>query len=276
MAPAPTTSKSIVWRYPKTTTSTVIIGDSQTKHLFQHFDPNRIGTPAFVTQCGACVSDVHDLLDSIPDSAKTVILNVGTNDLPSKKATAVFEEYRSLLDAITRKRPQVSRVYASLILPRSTDRRRGGRNRSLVTRCNQEACRFNQLLRNFCRRSRTTFYLDHGLEWLPAARVLAADGLHVSFEGVAIMASHIRRLCLRRPSDDTTWCSFASADPRSQTTQDSPRHNRTPSVPQRHTPSAPAVGRLPQPSAPHRPQPSPRRYNLRSSDAEPSTSNRQN
>lgn len=255
MAPAPTTSKNVVWRYPKTTTTTVIIGDSQTKHLFQHFDPNRIGTPAFVTQSGACISDVHDLLDSTPDSVKTVILNVGTNDLPSKKATFVFEDYRSLLYTITRKRPQVSYMYTSLIIPGNTDRRRGNRKRALVTRCKQEACRFNQLLRNFRRRCRSTFYLDHGLEWLPAARVLAADGLHVSFEGV-IMASHIRRLCFQRPSEDTTWCCYASADPRSQTTEYSPP-TKWDTIPQG-------------------PKPSPRCYNLRSSGAEPSTSSRQN
>ncbi|KAH7979280.1 hypothetical protein HPB49_008953 [Dermacentor silvarum] len=38
-------------------------------------------------------------------------------------------------------------------------------------------------------------------------RVLAADGLHPSFEGVALMASHIKQLCFRKSADvaSTSW-----------------------------------------------------------------------
>ncbi|KAH6924919.1 hypothetical protein HPB50_026424 [Hyalomma asiaticum] len=36
------------------------------------------------------------------------------------------------------------------------------------------------------------FHIDHGFEFLPARRVLAADGLHTSFEGTALLASHIK------------------------------------------------------------------------------------
>ncbi|KAK8761264.1 hypothetical protein V5799_027464 [Amblyomma americanum] len=39
------------------------------------------------------------------------------------------------------------------------------------------------MLRKHCQRTRGVFYVDHGLEWLPPARVMAADGLHPSFEG---------------------------------------------------------------------------------------------
>ncbi|KAH9359725.1 hypothetical protein HPB48_002404 [Haemaphysalis longicornis] len=35
-------------------------------------------------------------------------------------------------------------------------------------------------------------YIDHALHELPARRVFAADGLHASFEGVALLAEHFR------------------------------------------------------------------------------------
>ncbi|KAL1422827.1 hypothetical protein MTO96_021687 [Rhipicephalus appendiculatus] len=41
-----------------------------------------------------------------------------------------------------------------------------------------EAVYFNRLLCNYCRRSKKVFFVDHGLQWLPPTRVLAADGLH--------------------------------------------------------------------------------------------------
>lgn len=46
--------------------------------------------------------------------------------------------------------------------------------------------------------------LDHGFYYLPANRVLAADGVHLSFEGTAIFASHLRQLLITRCSDATT------------------------------------------------------------------------
>ncbi|KAH6920589.1 hypothetical protein HPB50_028423 [Hyalomma asiaticum] len=52
------------------------------------------------------------------------------------------------------------------------------------------------MLRRHCRRTRGLFYFDHGLQWPPPRRMLAADGLHPSFEGVGIMASHIHELLL--------------------------------------------------------------------------------
>ncbi|KAH9364974.1 hypothetical protein HPB48_015296 [Haemaphysalis longicornis] len=46
---------------------------------------------------------------------------------------------------------------------------------------------------------------------MPAPRVLAADGLHPSYEGVAVMASHIRQLCLKETnSSSSSWADSAS------------------------------------------------------------------
>lgn len=195
------TTKSIVWKFPKGSVSTVLLGDSQAKYLHQYFDPLIDGTPAFVTQSGALINDILSLLDFVPQSTETLILHVGTNDLTSCSGRVAFERYRDVLGFIASTRPCIKRIYASLILPRSTNRRRGSFNLPLVRHCNKEAGHFNHLLRVFCRRSRLVSYLDHQFEWLPPSHVLAADGLHLSFEGVALLACHIRQLCFNNPKD---------------------------------------------------------------------------
>ncbi|KAH8038859.1 hypothetical protein HPB51_003452 [Rhipicephalus microplus] len=81
--------------------------------------------------------------------------------------------------------PTQTRVYATLKPPRSNNHHHGSRNHNFIRSCNSEACFFNLRLRDYCRRSRKVFYVDHGFEWLPPFRVLAADGFHPSFEGVS-------------------------------------------------------------------------------------------
>ncbi|KAL1430204.1 hypothetical protein MTO96_015270 [Rhipicephalus appendiculatus] len=86
-----------------------------------------------------------------------------------------------------------------------------------------EAVYFNRLLCNYCRRSKKVFFIDHGLQWLPLTRVLAADGLHVSFEGVAIIASHIRELCCNRFHGVTSsWRDCAPCEPSQCSSQTPP------------------------------------------------------
>ncbi|KAL1480417.1 hypothetical protein MTO96_034721 [Rhipicephalus appendiculatus] len=194
MDPGKSTRKNINWRYPSTPISTTVLGDSQVKYLFHHCDPNRTATPAFVWQSGARITDARVLLDFGPSSTTTFILNVGTNDLTSSTGRVTFDNDRDLLYIIGKERPGISRVYASLVLPKATNRHYGKRNDSLLRHCNREACAFNSLLQNFCQRSSFVYFIDHGFEWLPSARVLAADGIHPSFEGAALMATHLQRL----------------------------------------------------------------------------------
>ncbi|KAL1471060.1 hypothetical protein MTO96_040134 [Rhipicephalus appendiculatus] len=62
--------------------------------------------------------------------------------------------------------------------------------------------------------SRKVFFVDHGFQYLPPRRVLAADGLHPSFEGVALMASHIRELFFKHSdNDESLWRDFACVFP---------------------------------------------------------------
>ncbi|KAL1472846.1 hypothetical protein MTO96_039064 [Rhipicephalus appendiculatus] len=51
------------------------------------------------------------------------------------------------------------------------------------------------------------FFLDHALEWFPSVRVLAADGLHPNFEGVALMTGHMKQLRFRNATNasSSSW-----------------------------------------------------------------------
>lgn len=224
-----TTSKYISWKFPKAPPSTVVVGDSQTKYLFQHFDPLLAGTPAFVSHNGAVIADMPLLIDFVPPTTSTLIVHIGTNDLTKNNARAVFENYIHMLTCIQKEYQGIRNIYATLILPRAANRRRGYKNQRFIHRFNREASLFNSLLRRYCRRSSTAHLLDHALECFPPARVLAADGVHLSFEGVALVACHIRQLCFESPSQATTasWQDCAPAI-------------------QHHTPSTRGVG--PEPS----------------------------
>ncbi|KAK8761265.1 hypothetical protein V5799_027465 [Amblyomma americanum] len=72
------------------------------------------------------------------------------------------------------------------------------------------------MLRKHCQRTRGVFYVDHGLEWLPPARVMTADGLHPSFEGVAIIAGHLQLILLRKSTRraQATWSHHAHGTPK--------------------------------------------------------------
>ncbi|KAH6940367.1 hypothetical protein HPB50_027098 [Hyalomma asiaticum] len=84
-----------------------------------------------------------------------------------------------------------------LSLPRAPNRRRRGANKRFVQWFNREGSRFVDQVRRLCHRKELGHgvrYLDHAFHELPPWRVLAADGLHPSFEGVAMLALHYRRL----------------------------------------------------------------------------------
>ncbi|KAH7979419.1 hypothetical protein HPB49_009372 [Dermacentor silvarum] len=187
MNPARSTFDNISWKFPRSLTSTVVIGDSQVKYLHQHFDPNCESTPAFITKTGAYIDDINHLLDFVPATTTALILHVGANDLCSVRGGAVFDKYRSLMERIFKERPHVSRIYATIILPRTTNRRRGTTiGPSLAAATGRLASSINAFVHSATE--------PH----LPPTRVLAADGLHPSFEGVALIASHIQGICFRK------------------------------------------------------------------------------
>lgn len=210
MATASAARKQLTWKFPHHASTSAIIGDSQSKYLFNHFDPRRTNTPIFVSQCGLSVQETVSLLDFIPRTVTTLVLHVGTNDIGSSPAAVVFQKYKDMVTRIMELRPEIMKIMATLVLPRAPDRRRACFNRPSVIRFNREAGRFNHLLRAHCRRSSKLFFIDHALEWFPPGRVLAADGVHPSFEGVALIASHLRCLLLRNAArSPPTWLDHA-------------------------------------------------------------------
>lgn len=214
MATARTTMENLTWKYPKTNINSVVIGDSQMKHFFTNFDPLRHGTPAFICQLDATVSDILPLLDFVPRTASVLVLHVGANDIRKRhtSATSTFGHYQEMLELVHRERPDIADIFVTLLLPQTPNRRRGCANRRAVERYNREACHFNSLLRAHCRRSRNVRYIDHGMEWLPSGRVFAADGLHPSFEGVAVMTSHLQQVFLRNSARSAhAWMDHASS-----------------------------------------------------------------
>ncbi|KAH6932837.1 hypothetical protein HPB50_010195 [Hyalomma asiaticum] len=143
------------------------------------------------------------LVDFVPTKTSMLILHVGTKDLTNKNARTVFDNYSRMIASIQRERPKVQKIYATLVLPRTTKRRRGNKNQGFIRWFNREASFFRRLLRSYCKHSSLVHVLDHALEWLPPPRVLAADGVHLGSEGAALVASHVRQLCFDSPSQAT-------------------------------------------------------------------------
>ncbi|CAN7975346.1 unnamed protein product, partial [Ixodes persulcatus] len=105
--------------------------------------------------------------------------------------------YRSLVDRTLRERPEVRRIFVSLVLPRHTNRRGGSPNQRFIFSFNRQARLFNERVKNLCKRSRTVSYVNHGFTELPPRRFLAADGVHPNFLGVALKAEHLRKILPR-------------------------------------------------------------------------------
>ncbi|KAH9365585.1 hypothetical protein HPB48_002036 [Haemaphysalis longicornis] len=172
------------------------------------------GTPAFVSQSGALIKDMANLLDFVPSTATTLVIHAGTNDLAFGTPRAAFDSLRRLFDVISKEHPTIKRLYFSLVLPRSTNRRRHSYNQSFIRNFNLKAHQFNTLVRDYCRHSWLVYFLDHGFYDFPANRVLAADGFHLSFEGTAVLACHLRQLFIPRLSDTaSSWCTSIPSDP---------------------------------------------------------------
>lgn len=114
-----------------------------------------------------------------------------------------------------RARPELQRLIVSCVLPRHINRRLDRPNDDFVRWFNREAQELNDTIKRYCRRPSKVTYLDYGFESLPPRRFLAADGLHPSFSGVALMAQTLKTI-LRRGKMETApgWCT-QPASPRS-------------------------------------------------------------
>lgn len=173
--------------------SAAIIGDSQAKYLFHHFDPLAGDSPGFISCRGARIADVPSLIVKLPQGITRLILHVGSNDIVRNGAARVCRDYVWMIRQLQRSRPELRSIHVSLVLPRHTNRRRGNMNRSFVRRFNYEARNFNQEMKRLCYEDLArVYFIDHGFHQLPPWRFLAADGVHTSFEGVALLSEHFK------------------------------------------------------------------------------------
>ncbi|KAM7287697.1 uncharacterized protein ISCGN_031388 [Ixodes scapularis] len=70
-------------------------------------------------------------------------------------------------------------------------------NHRFVHWLNTEARKFNDTVKDYCRKPGKVTLLDHDFTSLPPLRVLAADGLHPSFMGVALLSANLKSILQR-------------------------------------------------------------------------------
>ncbi|KAG0425862.1 hypothetical protein HPB47_026987 [Ixodes persulcatus] len=180
--------------------------------------------PDHLRHTGAC------FLGKVAEAAYSKPI-VGTNDLAKDGAQASLERLREVLGHIRSARPEIKRIYLSLVLPRSVNRRLRFSNHRFVRWFNGQVSTFNIEASKLCRRASGTFFIRHAFSEMPARRVLAADGLHPSFEGVALLALHLQNIIMQNKEQGPTGWS------------DTPRATRTPESAGSRRPASPNTER---------------------------------
>lgn len=259
MAASKPATERLSCKFPKFKIKTAIVGDSLMKHIYNHFDPSNPSAPGFVTYGGATFDDVVPTLEYVPPGVETLILHVGTADIARRGSAAAVAALRGSMERIRQRRPELKTFLLSLPLPRAPNRRRGGANRNFVRWFNAEARRYIQDVRRLCRGGilgPRVFYIEHGFLALPPWRFLAADGLHASFEGVAILAQHFKE---RLPCHRPRWASTP------RLTEETGNHGQAsaPASLPPCPPCPPVPQRPPRPTSPRAPPIPERRYMTR-------------
>ncbi|KAL1473254.1 hypothetical protein MTO96_038811 [Rhipicephalus appendiculatus] len=224
MAASRSSTERLSRRYPNFPTKCAVIGDSIMRYVHTHFSPNDSTTPCFISYGGAVFSDVPALLEYLPEHVDTLLLHVGTTDILKTGSAKSLDSLREVLQRVRQMHPTIKTLHISLPLPRAPNRRRHDSNWRFVSKFNREVQRFSREARRFCHYGMlgaSVFYVEHGFSALPLRRFLAADGLHASFEGVALLAQHTS-VQLRRPS--AAWRSAPT--PRTTTSGDKPTQQR--------------------------------------------------
>lgn len=196
-APGAPSVEQLSRMFPKHLPTSAIIGDSQTRYLHQHFDPYDRAAPAFITIRGASTFDIEKELVNIPRSVTTLVFHVGTNELEKYGCDETLRRLRRLVNNTLRARPELHKLIVSSVLPRHTNRRFEQPNDRFVQWFNEEAHLLNETVEGYCHTPSKVKYLDHEFTSLPLRRFLAADGLHPSFAGVALLAQNLKGILLR-------------------------------------------------------------------------------
>lgn len=154
---------------------TAVIGDSLLKDIKQHLlsksTKTRVSVKSFA---GSTVKDMqHYLVPTLLKKPKHVILHVGTNDLPSGKATEIIKGIKSLSCLIQKSCPEAKVTVSSLIV----------RNDDKATKVTE----LNALLEAYCTKTQINF-LDNrniGLEGLNGS------GVHLNKKGNSVLATNL-------------------------------------------------------------------------------------
>ncbi|KAH9380007.1 hypothetical protein HPB48_006175 [Haemaphysalis longicornis] len=133
-------------------------------------------------------------MDFVPRTTTTIVLHVGTNDIAKTPAESPFNGTKSFS------------LPSGMTILKSVPSMRLSSSLAAMIGADNGATGWPGL-----------FYLDRGLEWLPSARVFAADGIHPNFAGVVIMASHLHRALLRSfAGSQSTWLQHGASAPSQQ------------------------------------------------------------
>lgn len=90
------------------------------------------------------------LLEYVPGTVSTLILQVGTNDLTKDGTQASLEHLHELLSYIRSTRPEIGHVYIGLILPRTANCHRRFLNHQFVWWFYNQITRFNIEVSKLC------------------------------------------------------------------------------------------------------------------------------
>ncbi|KAL1414915.1 hypothetical protein MTO96_030006 [Rhipicephalus appendiculatus] len=176
------------------------------RYVHTHFSPNNSTTPCFISYGGAMFLDVPALLEYLPEHVDTLLLHVSTTDILKSGSEKSLDSLRETLQRVRQMRSTIKLCISAchcLVHPIAVvTTRTGASNWRFVSKFNREVQRFNREARHLCHYGMLgagVFYVEHGFSTLPLRRFLAADGLHASFEGVALLAQHTS-VQLRRTS----------------------------------------------------------------------------
>lgn len=134
----------------------------------------------------------------------TLVFHVGTSELASYGLEESLRRLRRLVNNTLRTRQELERLVVSCVLPSYLSLHLERSNEQFVHRFNRDARQFNETVKAYCRRPSKVSYIDYQFEQLPPRRFLAADGLHPSFMGVALIAETLKKALGRGDFEATT------------------------------------------------------------------------
>ncbi|KAG0436837.1 hypothetical protein HPB47_017734, partial [Ixodes persulcatus] len=113
-----------------------------------------------------------------------------------------LEYLHELLSYIRSTRPEIGYICIGLVLPCSANRCRCFSNHQFVWWFNNQVTRSNIEVSKLCRSDSGSFFIHHAFTEMPVRRVLAADGLHPSFVGVAVLALHYQQIIMKNSNQE--------------------------------------------------------------------------